>query len=166
MIGKEAVLSTLGPMAADREALEIFMKTVMSAEPWVQDPSLTLKPWVPYEFNRPLKIAVQWWDGVVHPHPPMTRALKMVAEACKKAGMKVVDWNCENLEHERAWGILASLYWPDAGDEVLGRINDAGEPVLPLTNFIIDEQPTVKRLTMHELWEVSVKRKPPRSTTY
>jgi amidase len=158
MIGKEAILSTLGPMAADRQALELFIETVMASEPWLLDPSLTVKQWVPHKFDRPLKVAVQWSDGVVQPHPPMIRALKEVSEACKAAGMEVVDWDCSALKHDKAWDIIASLYWPDAGDECLGRINDAGEPVLPLTNFIINEQPSVTRLSMHELWKRTAER--------
>ncbi|KIV82844.1 hypothetical protein PV11_04917 [Exophiala sideris] len=158
MIGKETILSTLGPMAQDRDSLELFMKIVLDAEPWRLDPSLTVKPWTPYHFTKPLKVAVQWWDGVVMPHPPMIRALKEVSEACKSAGMKVVEWDSEKLNHRKGWEITSALYWPDGGAEVLGRLEDAGEPILPLTKFIIHEQPTVKSLTQHELWQLCAER--------
>ncbi|KAH7163582.1 amidase signature domain-containing protein [Dactylonectria estremocensis] len=158
MAGKETIASTAGPMTVDREALELFMKVALSSEPWRIDPSLTVKEWTPYKFTKPLKIAVQWSDGVVQPHPPMTRALKEVAEACRKAGMEVVDWDCEPLDHAKAWDIISALYWPDGGEEALGLMAEAGEPVLPLTKFIIQEQPTVKNHTQHELWELCVKR--------
>lgn len=84
----------------------------------------------------------------------MIRALREVAESCRKAGMEVVDWNCENLDHQKGWDIISALYFPDGGKEVLGLIEEGGEPVLPLTKFIINEQPTVKELTQHELWKV------------
>ncbi len=155
MLGKETILSTLGPMAKDRDSLELFMKVVLDAKPWRLDPGLTTKMWTPYRFTRPLKIAVQWWDGVVMPHPPMTRALREVADACKAAGMEVVEWDCTKLDHKKGWDITAGLYFPDGGAEVLGLLEGAGEPVLPLTKFIIHEQPTVKSYNMHELWEVS-----------
>ncbi|KAL2206341.1 amidase [Sarocladium strictum] len=153
MIGKEAITSTPGPMTTDREALEIFMKAALSAEPWNIDPSLTMKPWTPYTFERPPKIAVQWWDGVVQPHPPITRALNEVADACRKAGMAVVDWDCETLDHRKGWEILSSLYWPDGGEEMMNLLRETGEEILPLTKFIIEEQPSVKSLTQPELWE-------------
>lgn len=155
MAGKEAIISTPGPMAVDREALELFMKIALSAKPWRIDPSLTVKDWTPHQFTKPLKIAVQWWDGVVKPHPPMTRALKEVSEACRKAGMTVVDWDCESLNHRKGWEILASLYWPDGGEHIKKILDESGEPKLPLTKFIIDEQPSVKYLTQQELWDVS-----------
>jgi amidase len=155
MAGKETISSTAGPMTVDRESLELFMKVALASKPWLIDPSITVKEWTPYNFDRPLKIAIQWWDGVVQPHPPMTRALREVAEACRKAGHQVVDWDCEPLDHRTGWEILSALYWPDGGKEALDLLEAAGEPVLPLTKFII-EQPSVKNLNMHELWQVSV----------
>ena len=115
MVGKETIMSTAGPMTVDRDGIELFFKVALSAKPWRLDPSLTVKEWIPYHFSRPLKIAVQWWDGVVQPHPPMTRALREVSEACRKAGMEVVGWDCEKLDHKKGWEILSSLYWPDGG---------------------------------------------------
>lgn len=154
MYGKETIFGSPGPMSVDRDALELFMKIAVEAQPWRIDPSLTVKDWVPYKFERPLKVAIQWWDGVVKPHPPMTRALREVAEACRKANMHVVDWDCTGLDHQKGWDILSALYYPDGGKEVLGLIEASGEPVLPLTKFIIQEQPAVKNLTQHELWKV------------
>lgn len=160
MLGKEAITSTLGPMAVDRESLELFMEVALEKKPWRLDPSLIPKLWTPYKFNpnRPIKIAVQWWDGVVMPHPPMIRALREVSEACRKAGMTVVDWNCEGLDHQKGWEILASLYWPDGGKQVIGLMEESGEPILPLTRFIIHEQASVKDLTQGELFQRCIER--------
>ncbi|KAJ9640781.1 uncharacterized protein PV06_06983 [Exophiala oligosperma] len=158
MIGKETIHSTLGPMATNRDSLELFMKVALAAKPWRLDPGLTAKVWTPYQFTKPLKIAVQWWDGVVKPHPPMIRALKEVSEACKAAGMEVVEWDCTKLDHKKNWEITAGLYWPDGGAETLGRIEEAGEPILPLTKFIIHEQPAAKNYNMHELWKLVAER--------
>lgn len=141
-------------MTVDREALEIFMRAALAKKPWRIDPNLTAKAWTPYKFTRPLKIAVQWSDGVVKPHPPMLRALKEVADACRKAGMEVVDWNCDDLDHKKAWDIVSALYWPDGGEQVLGLLEETGEPVLPLTKFIMQEQPTVRKMDMADLWKV------------
>lgn len=158
MLGKEAITSTLGPMAVDRDSLELFMQVALASKPWRLDPSLTPKVWTPYKFSRPMKVAIMWTDGIVKPHPPMIRALNEVANACRLAGMEVVDWDCEALDHQKGWDIVSSLYWPDGGKEVLGLIEESGEPILPLTKFIITEQPTVKDLTQGELWVRCVER--------
>ncbi|RDW76672.1 Acetamidase [Aspergillus mulundensis] len=158
--GKETILATCGPMATERDSLSLLMQVALSSKPWRIDPGLTNKPWTPYTLptDRPLKIAVQWWDGVVRPHPPMIRALKEVSEACKKAGMDVVEWDCTGLDHKKAWEITAALYWPDGGEEVLGLLEESGEPVLPLTEFIISEQKSVRKRDMHELWKLCAER--------
>ncbi|KAK8057939.1 hypothetical protein PG996_011876 [Apiospora saccharicola] len=156
--GKETIQGCPGPMTVDRDGLELFMKVALAAKPWRIEPSLTVKEWTPHKFTKPLKIAVQWWDGVVKPHPPMIRALREVADACGKAGMEVVDWDCTGLDHQKGWDILSALYWPDGGKEVLGLLKESGEPILPLTKFIIHEQPTVKEMTQHELWKLCVER--------
>lgn len=153
MVGKETIFSTPGPMAVDRESLEIFMKAALASEPWRKDPSLSIRPWTPVKFDKPLKIAVQWWDGVVQPHPPLTRAMKEVSEVCSKAGMEIVEWDCVPLDHQKGWEIISAMYWPDGGEEAYGLMKDGGEPVLDLTKFIL-EQPTVKNHNQHELWEV------------
>lgn len=166
MEGKETIISTPGPMTVDRRAMELFMKTVLSKQPWRKDPSIIPMPWTPYTFSKPLRIAVQWWDGVVQPHPPIIRALKEVASACRKAGMEVVDWHCEHLNHQKGWNILSALYWPDGGREALDFLNASGETVLPLTEWIIQDQPDVNDLTQAELWKVRIssqKPKPPLS---
>ncbi|KAM0689794.1 hypothetical protein Q7P36_010665 [Cladosporium allicinum] len=158
MSGKEAMMSTPGPMTTDRETLEIIMRAALASEPWRLDPAVTFKPWTPVTFTKPLKIAVQWWDGVVTPHPPMRRALREVSEACRKAGIKVVHWDCEKLDHRKGWEIISSLYWPDGGEQVLNSLKETGEPVLPLSKWIIEEQPSVKNLTQQELWDRTAER--------
>jgi amidase len=154
MAGRETIGGCPGPMAVDRDALEIFMKVALSAKPWRIDPGLTAKDWTPYSFKTRPKIAIQWWDGVVKPHPPMLRALREVAESCRQAGMEVVDWGCEHLDHQKSWDIVSALYWPDGAKEVLDLIEQSGEPVLPLTKWIAQEQPSAKELSQHELWKV------------
>ncbi|KAF4984915.1 hypothetical protein FDECE_16981 [Fusarium decemcellulare] len=158
MAGRDTIWGCAGPMAVDRDGLELVMKVALSVKPWRIDPSLVVKEWAPYVFTSPPKIAIQWWDGVVQPHPPMTRALREVAELCRKAGMEVVDWPCEDLDHGLAWDIISALYWPDGGKEVLDMFKEVGEPLLPLTKFIIHEQPTVKSLNASELMKLCVER--------
>ncbi|KAF2103321.1 amidase family protein [Rhizodiscina lignyota] len=155
MVGRDSVGSTQGPLTVSRETINLFMKVILDSEPWRVDPSITVKPWTPEKFSRPLKIAIEWHDGVVKPHPPTTRALKEVAAACAAAGHKVVDW--VPLDHAKGWDIVSRLYFPDGGEAVLNLIHESGEPVLPLTEWIIN-QPGVKNLTMHEYWALCAER--------
>lgn len=158
MAGKETIMSTPGPMTVEREALDLFMKVILQSKPWRIDPALTVKEWTPHTFSKPLKIAVMWWDGVVKPHPPITRALKEVSDACRSAGFEVVDWDAEPLDHKKGWDIISALYFPDGGKEVLDVLEASGEPLMPLTKWIIQEQPTVKDHTQAETWQLTSER--------
>lgn len=152
--GRETIMSTPGPMTVDRKSMAYLMEVILAKKPWHKDPSVLPMPWTPFTFTKPLKVAVQWWDGVVMPHPPVTRALKQAADACRAAGMQVTDWNCEGLDHAKAWDIISALYWPDGGKEVIDFLSESNDEMLPLSKWIVTEQPTVKDHTQAELWKV------------
>ena len=71
--------------------------------------------------TKKLKIAVMWVDGVVHPHPPVTRALRELVEKLKLVDVfEIVEWKPykHDLAHElevRQYSMLAyviqSLYF-------------------------------------------------------
>lgn len=154
--GSYDIAATYGPMATSREALNMFMKVVLDSEPWKVTPSLIPKFWTPHHFEKPLKVAVLWDDGVVKPHPPIIRALKEVADSCKKAGMEVVDWT--PIEHDRAWDIISALYFTDGGESYIKVLLEAGEPILPLSDWITRKQPTCRQRSNQEVWELKAQR--------
>lgn len=43
---------------------------------------------------------------IVHPHPPVTRALRHAKSKLEAAGIKVVDW--EPYKHGHGWDIIVS----------------------------------------------------------
>jgi amidase len=150
MAGADTVESVLGPLSTTLAGLKLFMKTVIDAQPWLTEPALIPMPWRDIQFpkDRPLKIGVLWHDGVVRPHPPITRALRMVSEKLGEDGIEVVDF--EPYLHDEAWAILASLYFTDGGKEDSEAINASGEPWRPLSEFIM-KNPCVKKLSVGEL---------------
>lgn len=152
MTGKDAILGACGQISTDRESIELLMRVVLDAKPWRQNPSIFPQPWTPYEISEPLKVAFMWSDNIVNPHPPVIRALREVSDACKAAGMEVIDWN--PLDHDNGWEITSGLYFPDGGEEIMRILEESGEPVLPLTKFITVEQANVRSRSQKELWEV------------
>ncbi|KAF2679631.1 amidase [Lentithecium fluviatile CBS 122367] len=151
MAGADTVESVLGPLSNTLFGLKIFMKTVIDAQPWQTEPALIPMPWrdVQLPRDRPLKIGVLWHDGNVRPHPPITRALKVVSENLKDKGVEVV--NFEPYLHEDAWAIISSLYFTDGGEADIEAIDSSGEPWRPLSEWIIKDNPCVKKLTVGEL---------------
>ncbi|KAL3425257.1 acetamidase [Phlyctema vagabunda] len=154
--GQEGVNPTQGPMSTSREGLRLFMETYLSYEPWIKDDYLVPIPWRKVTLPKRLKIAVMWSDGIVTPHPPVTRALKEVVEKLKESGIEVVDWIPEG--HDECWDITQALYWEDGGKNVEDTIHAGGEELLPLTKWLMKDNKNVKYRTAEEVCKLKVKR--------
>jgi Asp-tRNA(Asn)/Glu-tRNA(Gln) amidotransferase A subunit family amidase len=149
MAGADVVDSVLGPMSTSIKGLSLFMKTLIDATPWVDEPALIPMPWRTVELPQKLKIAVMWDDKVVLPHPPVISALRTIAQRLMNAGVEVVDW--KPYSHDRAWDIISSLYFTDGGAEDSSIMAASGEPWRPLTTWILKENLRVKKLSVGEL---------------
>jgi len=171
MLGQEQIVPVVGPLSTSLGGIKMFMKALLDQKPWLADPSLVPLPWRDDRDwlakgghghghghgARRLKIGVLWDDGVVKPHPPVTRALREVCDQLRgRPGFELVDWL--PYRHDHAWDILSALYFPDGGAEETAAIDASGEPWRPLSRFIIKEQPGRKALTVPEVWAWTRKR--------
>jgi amidase len=108
MLAQEHIVPVIGPLSTSLEGIKAFMKTIIDAKPWLFQPSLLPFPWKEESLldkKSKLRVAVLWEDGVVMPHPPITRALKGIAEGLKGIeGVEVVDW--VPYKHDLAWEII------------------------------------------------------------
>ncbi|KAF2811031.1 amidase [Mytilinidion resinicola] len=153
MAGADTIDSVPGPLSTSLSGIKLFMKAVLDARPWLTEPAIVPISWdsnLALTDRQPLKVAVMWHDGVVKPHPPVTRALSSVVEKLRSlSNVTIVDWK-PHL-HDEAWAIISNLYYPDGGEEDAAAIDSSGEPWRPLTKWIIKENPCVKELTRGEL---------------
>ncbi len=89
-------------MAADLGALELTMKAVLEASPWLDDCDVVEMPWREEKLqsirNRTsragerdgkLVFAIMSCDGNVLPHPPVQRGIKLVTNALLQQGYEV-----------------------------------------------------------------------------
>ncbi|KAK7468691.1 hypothetical protein VKT23_003194 [Stygiomarasmius scandens] len=157
--GNDAILATPGPIARSSRDLELFFTTVYGTQPWLKDMSLTPLPW---SHQTPkwtgsggkIRLGVMWNDGVVHPQPPIRRALKELVDALKKTdAFEIVDY--EPKYHAELVSTAHRLYTPDGGANARQRA--AGEPLLHLTEWVLD-LPEVKDHTTHEHWTLHMDR--------
>lgn len=75
------------------------MKSLLSTSPWTRDPEVLPIAWKQDILDstlrraagggNKLKLGIYWHDGVVRPHPPVARGLRMVVDALEAAGHKV-----------------------------------------------------------------------------
>lgn len=100
MEGQESLPSVVGPMSHSPLSLELFMKTVVNAKPWLIDLKCHPIPWREYELdsamnNKKLRIGVMHWDGIALPQPPVRRAMKTLEAALVAAGHEVFSWRID-----------------------------------------------------------------------
>ena len=159
--GTDNIKPVFGPLSTSIHGIKLFMQVLIDAKPWLVEPTLVPIPWrrdlIEHPWVKKLKIGVMWDDEVVKPHPPVTRALKEVSDKLKTiSGVEVIDWKPH--DHEKAWSIAASLYFVDGAKQEKDLIEASGEPWLPLSKHIIQDNPYCQRLSIEELWQWQNKR--------
>ncbi|KAJ7060508.1 amidase signature domain-containing protein, partial [Mycena amicta] len=162
MPGADSILSAYGPLCRSLRDMELFFSVILSTKPWLKSPDLVPIPWAlpatpPWSgTNGRLRVGVMWNDGVVLPQPPIRRALKAMVEALKgDETIEIVEY--APFKHREASDLAHALYFIDGGARMRAKAAETGEPLLPLTEWVIT-RPTVKDHTVHELWELLAKR--------
>lgn len=126
------------------------MRVVIDTKPWRREPALIPLAWTHPTITN-LKLGIMMHDSVVLPHPPITRALTQLSERLSSVpDITVVPWHAHL--HDEAWAILSSLYYPDGGAADKATMAGSGEPMLPLTKWMLQDNPCVKKLSTEELW--------------
>jgi amidase len=135
MGGAEQIVPTIGPLSTSLAGCKLFTKTLIDAKPWLKEPSLLPFPWKEEEsfVGKKLRVAVLWDDGVVKPHPPITRALQQVVDKLKANGdVEIIEW--KPYKHDLAWEIIVStlLYLASlrSSPTILTYLHSAGESLL------------------------------------
>ena len=154
MAGADPIPGVIGPMSTSLQGIKLFMDTVLKHRPWLSEPALISLPWnssFRLSPTQPLKIGIMWHDGIVTPHPPITRARHETVTRLKLiSNIEVVDW--KPYLHNEAWAIISSLYFTDGRAEDAATIAESGEPWRPLTKWMIKENPCVKKFTPQKLY--------------
>ncbi|KAI1826554.1 amidase signature domain-containing protein [Xylaria intraflava] len=169
--GQNTYRSAVGILSTSLGGVDLLLRADLSTKPWLRDPAVVPMPFrddVVREYEaranldgtakasaKPLKLGVFWTDGVVQPHPPVTRGLRIVADAVKSAGHKIVDW--EPPAHDTATKIHVSMLYceilswggytfssraltrsrqdsflaADGRHDIHGHLARSGEPLIP-----------------------------------
>ncbi|KAL4895376.1 amidase signature domain-containing protein [Aspergillus ambiguus] len=139
MDGQNTILSVIGPLAASVNSLRLLFKAVLSQQPWYYDPLVAEVPWrdeLEQETraliaqstagNSKLAFGIVYHDGIVHPHPPIARALKIVEQTLKRLGHKVIPW--EAPAAATGYDLASRIYNLDGGTDVGYHFGLSGEP--------------------------------------
>ncbi|CAK5277956.1 unnamed protein product [Mycena citricolor] len=155
--GSDSIQATYGPLCRSLRDVDLWFSVVLGTQPWLREHNLVAMPWTVPEMKRPLRIGVMWNDEVVKPNPQIRRALELMVRALEKdqESFQVVDY--KPFKHADIVELAHGLYFPDGGVQVRARAAVNGEPLLPLTEWVLT-RPRVKSNTVSELWQLHVER--------
>lgn len=157
--GQESIVAVEGPLAHYAEDVEYFMKSYINfGKPWEIDPWCIPLQWrnVSNLEAKDITVAILYDNGLVKPHPPITRGLKTVAKKLEAAGVHVI--NFEPLRAEEAFDVCHQLYTCDGNTAQKAMIKPSGEPLLPLTKWAFSMGNGDKKLTVTENRALNKKR--------
>ncbi|KAJ6256833.1 hypothetical protein Dda_8701 [Drechslerella dactyloides] len=170
MLGAEHIVPVVGPISTHLSGLSLFMSAALESQPWLVDPMLVPIPWRDEQSHFPLnavtgrmkklKIGVMRWDGVVMPHPPVTRVIDEVVAKLRENTdeFEVVEWR--ETEADKAWDIISALYFVDGGQQERAAMAASAEPVLPLADWILT-RPAVPKppgYSIDDVWRLTGER--------
>ncbi|KAH9832442.1 Amidase enzyme [Teratosphaeria destructans] len=165
MEGQQIVPSVIGPMAHTIEDLRLLFKTVLQLEPWTGDPSCLPIPWqssAESEARRKiaaktLTLGILRSDGVVRPHPPVSRAMDEAAALLRANGIRLIDWHPP--PHTEAFQILWSTFALDSGTEIHTHLQRSHEPPIPELAISYGSSPAhLPPRTLHDAWALQTRK--------
>ncbi|KAH8900327.1 fatty-acid amide hydrolase [Thozetella sp. PMI_491] len=156
MGGQESIRGCVGPLSQSLDDIIAFEKAVLDQEPWDTETILVPLPWrKALVTQEKLTVGILLDDGIVRPHPPVLRALKTAEAMMTAAGIKTVPW--APYKHEWGWDIVRKLYVPEGGKRARDAIDASGEPILPLTEYILNANGG-KELSVLKNWQLNLER--------
>lgn len=90
--GNLAISGVVGILGRSVPTLRLVFKSLMETKPWLHDASVLAIPWRADEeipSDQSLSLGFMENDGIVTPHPPVSRALHIASDALKAKGHQV-----------------------------------------------------------------------------
>ncbi|USW48230.1 Putative amidase signature domain-containing protein [Septoria linicola] len=170
MLGEEQIVPVVGPMSTSLAGVKVFMKAIIDQQPWLYQPSLIPLPWKEPasqstgtllrrgdDDRRKLRIGVLADDGTVRPHSPILRGMETLVDKLQShPDVDIVPFPA--YRHDEAWRIISSMYFADGGAEEREAISASGEPLLPMSEWILNHSPKKHALSLPEVWQLTCER--------
>lgn len=133
------------------------MKSLVDLKPWDFDARCAPIPWrgdvyqsIAAPGSRPLTIGVLADDGVIRPHPPITRVLESAVALFKKAGHDIVPWDASL--HAELVEVMDAFYTVDGGEDIRRDVLKGGEPFIPHVEKLVNRG---KPISVYEYWQLN-----------
>ncbi|KAL4933684.1 amidase signature domain-containing protein [Aspergillus undulatus] len=137
--GQEVMPTVVGIMGHSVDALQLILKSLLLIKPWLHDPYTLPIPWRAEKEYIPSKelgykpaFGFLTNDGVLTPHPPISRAMEIVKEALQSKGHQLIDWDWpHSRETINIHPYQCSIARGDGCHDVYDAVHLSGEPFVP-----------------------------------
>ena len=150
--GQISVLSVVGPLATSVAGLRLVFEGLLSMSPWFHDPMVHEIPWrhdkekevldlikASGSSKGKLAFGMLPHDGVVSPHPPVARAMKIVRKTLEKLGHSIVEWTPPS--HQHMCDLVDETWICDGGRDVHQDFALSGEPLADQVSTTYGSEP-------------------------
>ncbi|KAJ4015233.1 hypothetical protein NW766_005565 [Fusarium irregulare] len=156
--GQEHVPSSIGPLARSMSSIHDVTKEIILQEPWTQDCRCVPIPWRQSAYddvlNRKLTIGIIRDDGVVRPHPTISRVLEETVTALRSAGHEVIEWIPDR--HAEVIEVMDAYFTVDGLEDVRRDVEVGGEPIIPAVQTLVDRG---KAISVFEYWQLNKRKR-------
>ncbi|KAI1204111.1 amidase [Annulohypoxylon truncatum] len=161
--GQQVMPTVIGIIGHSITAVRIIFESLMSVQPSLHDPYA-----LPIPYRRALEqeihdtsrlnLGFMEHDGVVRPHPPIARALRMVKSALERGGHKLIPW--KQPSPDEAVDIHTAIARGDGCIDVWENLELSGEPPVPEIEHLFPRKKPSPSMSLrdHEMFCIRMKR--------
>lgn len=154
------ILPVIGPEGHSIRDLELFMRTVIDAEPWELDDSVIAVPWRRVQAPaRKLRLGLLLECKERPLHPPILRTLKSAQEKLEKDGHTIIPLDDKVPSIYEAALVTWKLFLLDPKKTALQHIQAGGEPFIKSLKAASFEENTGYEPDLDQLWDLNVERR-------
>ncbi|KAH3916730.1 hypothetical protein HBI56_049500 [Parastagonospora nodorum] len=131
---KIGIPASAGPLAHSMRDIELFFRAVSEQRPWTQDPDVVPSPWSSLTSlggaGRKMRIGLVRRDGVIDPHPPISRLLDEVKDQLHGSGVDVVEMDITPL-FSQCQSLANAMFGVEGGNAMFDLLESSNEPLSP-----------------------------------
>ncbi|KAF2854988.1 amidase [Plenodomus tracheiphilus IPT5] len=152
-----AIVPVIGSCCRSVRDYELFMKTVIDAQPWTLDENVINSPWRSVQpETRRLRFGLLRECTQRPLHPPIARALHTAATMLKAHGHEIVLLD-DKVPDIYASAILAFKYFMlDPQNTTIKNVLSSGEPLIPSLSKPAFSELNGWEPTLNKLWDMNV----------
>ncbi|KAM0214729.1 hypothetical protein ACHAQD_008628 [Fusarium lateritium] len=156
--GQEHVPSSIGPLARSLSSIYELTREITLQEPWTIDCRCIPIPWRQNAYDdilkRKLTIGVLRDDGVVKPHPSISRVIENAVTALAADGHELVEWKPEF--HAECIEVMDAYFTVDGGEDIRREVEAGGEPFIPAVERLVNRG---KPISVYDYWQLNKRKR-------